>query len=215
MLDIEKPRTAIREEGLSAWLLVNMFHRDEVADIVLGVPAERTNTRRWVCVLFPDREPVKIVHRIEASILDHVPGQTIFYSTREEFTSALSRSLPSQGKVGADYSEMIPVSSFLDHGTALAAEACGCTLVPAESLIARCLGTLDDAGYRTHQEAAVILYSAVREAWALVNERLGSGGKSLREGELRDLISRKFSEAGLETDGPPMVGAGAHSSDPH
>ncbi|HTP59584.1 MAG TPA: M24 family metallopeptidase [Spirochaetia bacterium] len=218
MLDIAKPRAAMQELGLSAWLLVNIFHRDEIADLVLEVPAGRTNTRPWVCVLFPDKEPVKIIHRIEASILDHVPGKAHLYSTREEYTAALSRSLPRTGMVAADFSQTIPVASFLDHGTAMAAEACGCTLVSAESLIARCLGTLDAEGLRTHADASAVLYSSIKDAWGLVKDRLGStrpGRDTLHEGELRDLISRRFSDAGLVSDGTPMVGAGAHSSDPH
>ncbi|MGO9412378.1 MAG: M24 family metallopeptidase [Spirochaetia bacterium] len=217
MLDIEKPRTAIREEGLSAWLLVNVFHRDEIADIVLDVPAHRTNTRPWMCILFPDRPPLKIVHRIEASILDHVPGQSTLYSTRQELTAALSRNLPQGGTVAADFSQTIPVGSFLDHGTALLVETCGCRLVPAENIVARCLGTLDSEGLRSHEEAADVLYSAVEEAWALVRQRFGSRGgpRVLHEGDLQDLIHRRISDAGLVTDGPPIVGAGAHSSDPH
>jgi Xaa-Pro dipeptidase len=218
MLKIEKPLTAVREERLSAWLLFNVFHRDEIADILLDVPRERTNTRPWVGILFPDKPPIKIIHRIEASILDHVPGQTILYSTREEYTAALARSLPRGGIVAGDYSQTIPVGSFLDHGTALLVESCGCKLVPAENLVARCLGTLDPEGAASHAEAAVVLYSAVREAWDLVKSRFAderSGAHALYEGELRDLISRVFSDAGLVTDGPPMVAFGAHSSDPH
>jgi Xaa-Pro dipeptidase len=221
MLDIENPRTAIRAEGLSGWLLANIFHRDEIADIVLGVPAHKTNTRPWVCLLYPDRPALKIVHHIEASILDHVPGKTVLYSTRDELTAALSINLPKGGAVAADFSPTIPVGSFLDHGTALLVEACGCRLVPAENLVARCLGTLDSAGFQSHAEAAAVLYSAVRQAWVLVKERLGGDGgrggsqRALHEGDLRDLIARLFVEAGLVSDGPPMVAAGIHSSDPH
>ena len=220
MLDIEKPRTAIREAGLSAWLLVNLFHRDEIADLLLDVPTTRTNTRPWVCLLFPDRPPLKIVHRIEASILDHLPGQTVQYSTREEYTAALARALAQGltpgGSVAADFSSTIPVGSFLDHGTALLVESCGCKLVPAEDLVARCLGTLDGEGLRSHAEAAKVLHSAVRDAWGLVQQRLGGGrGEALHEGELRDLILSRFSAAGLVTDGPPIVGAGINSNNPH
>jgi hypothetical protein len=216
MLEIEKPRAAIREAGLSAWLLVNVFHRDEIADSVLDVPTERTNTRPWVCLLFPEGKPLKIVHRIEASILDHVPGQTIQYSTREEFKAALSRCLPQGGTVAADFSQTIPVSSFLDHGTALLAEAYGCRLVSAENLVAKCLGTLGPEGFRSHDEAAAVLYTAVGEAWRHVRKRLGGRGVGdLREGELRDLIMRIFVDSGLVTNGPPIVATGLHSSDPH
>ncbi len=221
MLVIEKPRTALREEGLSAWLLVNLFHRDEIADLLLDVPASRTNTRPWACLLFPEQEPLKIVHAIEASILDHVPGRTIVYSTREQYTAALSQGLsqglPAGASVAADFSPTIPVGSFLDHGTALLVEACGCRLVPAENLVARCLGTLDAEGMRSHTEAAAVLYSAVREAWGAVRQRLkdGGAGRPLHEGELRDVISRRLADAGLVSDGPPIVAAGIHSSDPH
>jgi Xaa-Pro aminopeptidase len=158
------------------------------------------------------------VHRIEASILDHVPGQTILYSTREEFANALFHSLSQASVVAADFSETIPVGSFLDHGTALLAEACGCRLVPAENIVARCLGTLDTEGFRSHQEAAEVLFSAISEAWAVVTQRFGgmtSRKSALFEGELRDLIAQRISDAGLVSDGPPIVGAGIHSSNPH
>lgn len=218
MLDIEKPRTALREEGLPAWILCNLFHRDEIADLVLEISPHATNTRPWVCLILRDRPPVKIVHRIEASILDHVPGETLLYATREEYTSALSRVLPTGGDVAADFSEGIPVGSFLDHGTALLVSRSGCGLVPAENLVARCLGTLDDSARRSHLTAASVLYAAVREAWALVVKRIGGDARRrrpLREAELRDLISSRISTAGLITDGPPIVGAGVNSSNPH
>ncbi len=218
MLDIGKPRNALREERLSAWILCNQFHRDEIADLVLEVSTHATNTRPWLCILFTDRQPVKIVHRIEASILDHVPGETLPYSSRDEYTSALSRVIPSRGDVAADFSSVIPVGSFLDHGTALLLEKSGCRLVPAENLVARCLGTLDDEGRRTHSEAASVLFAAVREAWTLVRERFtGDGGsrRPLREGELRDLITSRIAGAGLVSDGPPIVGFAVNSSHPH
>ncbi len=219
MLNIEKPRTAVRDQGLSAWLLCNVFHRDEVADLVLEVSPPATNTRPWYCLLFPDRPPVKIVHGIERSILDHVPGETIVYTTRDALTSALSKALPSGGNVAADFSRDIPVGSFLDHGTALLVEGMGCSLVPAEALVARCLGTIDEEGRRSHDAAAAVLYAAVADAWALVRERLGSSPRSasgsLFEGEIRDLIQTRIAAAGLASDSPPIVGAGVHSSDPH
>ena len=113
---------------------------------------------------------------------------------------------------------MIPVGSFLDHGTALLLARSGCRLVPAENLVARCLGTLDDSARRSHSAAASVLFAAVQEAWGLVVERLaGDAGsrRPLREAELRDLITSRISRAGLVTDGPPIVGAGVNSSNPH
>jgi Xaa-Pro aminopeptidase len=214
MLDLEKARTVIREAGFSGWLLSNIFHRDEIADLMLGIPREKTNTRQWVCLLSPDRPPVKIVHRIEASILLHVPGETISYSTRAELEAALSLTLPRAGKIAANYSTTIPVGSYLDHGTALLLQSLGASLVPAEGLVARSLGALDDEGRRSHEAAAKVLYAVVASAWARLSRELRDG-RLLTEGDVQEWVSHSISSAGLVSDAPPIVGAGRHTSDPH
>jgi Xaa-Pro aminopeptidase len=213
MLD-EKARNAIREEGLSAWLFHNVFHRDDIADLVLGVSPERKNTRPWVCVLFPDRPPVKIVHAIEAGILQHLPGETIRYSARDEFREALRRALPAGGRVAADYSPNIPVGSFLDHGTALLLRSLGADLVPAEGLVARYLGGLDDAGRASHEAAGRVLYAAVADAWTRLCATIAEE-KAVAEGDVSGWIGEVLARAGLVSDAPPVVGAGAHTADPH
>ncbi|MGO9307533.1 MAG: M24 family metallopeptidase [Spirochaetia bacterium] len=214
MLDLEKSRAAIREGGFSGWLLHNVFHRDEIADLILDVPRERTNTRPWVCVLPSDGLPRKIVHRIEASILAHVPGETTAYSTRAEFAQALSRALSRGGTIAADYSPTIPVGSFLDHGTALLLQSLGAALAPAEGLVARYLGALDDEGRRSHGAAAKTLCGSVAGAWDRLSREL-RGGRSVTEGDVRDWLTGSIASAGLVSDSPPIVGAGRHTADPH
>jgi Xaa-Pro dipeptidase len=214
MLDLEKSRTLIREGGFSGWFLSNIHHRDEIADLILEVPAERTNTRPWVCLLSPDRPPQKIVHRIEQSILHHLPGETLPYFTRDEFHAALSRALPRKGKLAANYSHAIPVGSFLDHGTALLLQSLGVSLAPAEGLVSRYLGALDDEGRGTHLSAAKVLYDSVAGAWSWLSRELRDG-RPVTEGDVRDRLSESVAAAGLVSDGPPIVGAGRHTSDPH
>jgi hypothetical protein len=214
MLDIQKSQKAIREEGLTAWLFHNVFHRDEIAELVLEVPADRSNTRPWVCILFPDRPPLKIAHVIEPSILGHVPGDTILYSTREEFSRAVAGVLPADGKVAADYSTGIPVGSFLDHGTALFFQSLGAALVPAEGLVARYLGTIDQKGRASHERAGSVLYAAIQEAWSELTEAMHAD-RVVHEGDVRDWIARRLADAGLEYEGHPVAGAGRHTADPH
>ncbi len=213
MLDIDKARRALRGEGLSAWLFYNMFHRDEIADLVLGVSGAKKNTRPWVCVVFLDRPPVKIVHRIEASILDHVPGETLPYYTREEFVAALRQALPPGARVAADYSSAIPIGSFLDHGTASLLRSLGAELVPAETMIARYLGGIDEAGLASHEAAAGVLYAAVADAWGRMCRE--AAARTVSEGEVSRWIAGALSGAGLESDAPPVVGFGVHTADPH
>jgi Xaa-Pro dipeptidase len=213
MPDIERIRGAIREQGLSGWLFYNMAHRDAIADLILEVPAERSNSRPWVWIFFLDRPPVKIVHRIEAGILRHLPGETIPYYTREEFTRALSQALPRSGRFAADFSARVPVASFLDHGTATFLLSLGVTLAPAEDLVAGYLGTVDETGKLSQESSAKVLRAAVDAAWARLTGEMRGGG-AVREGDLQDWIVDSVTAAGLTCDSP-ITGAGRHTNDPH
>jgi hypothetical protein len=214
MPDIEGILKAIREEGLSGWLFYNIWHRDEIADTLLEVPRSRSNSRPWVCLLAPGRAPLKIVHRIEASILDHLPGESILYHTRQEFLDALGRGMPRTAALAVNYSTGIPVGSFLDHGTALLLQSFGAALVPSEALVARCMGALDAEGRRTHDAAARVLYASVADAWSRIAAAFREG-RRVTEGQARDWILTALADAGLESDSPPIVGAGRHTADPH
>jgi len=211
---LDNARAAIREEGLSGWLLHNVFHRDEIADLLLEVPRDRSNTRPWTCVLLPEGDPVKIVHRIEASVLAHVPGRTILYHTREEYLRALSSALPRGGPVAADFSPDFPVVSFLDHGMARLAEGLGARLVPSAALVARTLGTIDREGIRSHEAAAKVLYAEVGKAWSRIGEELRRGSR-LSEADVQGWLSRGLAAAKLVSDGPALVASGPHTADPH
>jgi hypothetical protein len=213
MPDIERMRSAIREESLSGWLFYNMAHRDAIADLILEVPADRSNSRPWVWVLFLDRPPLKIVHQIEAGILRHLPGETILYYTREEFTRALTQALPRPGRFAADFSTRIPVASFLDHGTAAFLQSLGITLASAEDLVAGYLGTVDEAGKCSQESSGRVLRAAVDDAWARLAKEM-RGGRVVREGDLQGWIAASITAAGLPAE-PPITGAGRHTNDPH
>ena len=182
------------------------------------MPREKTNTRPWVCILFPDGPALKIVHRIEASILHHVSGDTIPWSTRAEFEAALSKAISRArslgGAIAADYSSAIPVGSYLDHGTALLLQSLGASLAPAEGLVARSLGALGDEGRRSHESAAKVLYGAVASAWSRLTRELDAG-RAITEGDVQEWLRDSIGAGGLESDAPPIVGAGRHTSDPH
>jgi Xaa-Pro aminopeptidase len=154
------------------------------------------------------------VHAIEAGILEHLPGETIRYSSRDEFREALRRAVPAGGRVAADYSPNIPVGSFLDHGTALLLRSLGVDLVPAEGLVARYLGGLDDAGRAAHEAAGRVLSATVADAWVRLCGRVADG-KAVTEGDVSAWIAEALARANLVSDAPPVVGTGVHTADPH
>ena len=117
MADLQRAARAVAEEGLGAWLFLNQFHKDPIADRILGIPVERHNTRPWLYLLPARGGPVKLVHAIEAGLLDHLPGERRVYGSREQFVTALrelasSLSQPGAAMVGCDFSAELPAGAI-------------------------------------------------------------------------------------------------------
>lgn len=214
MLDIDGAREAIRGEGLDGWLFLTMQHRDEIAAAALDIPRGATSSRPWAYLVRADGPPVRIVHGIEPSLLDHLPGSLERYVSRDAFREALSRAMPRGTRIAAQFSPDIPVGSFLDHGTAVMLQELGVTLVPSAGLVARCLGSLDGEGARSHDEAALVLHDAVQEAWRGIARAFDSG-TPVTEALAQAWLAEKLSAAGLASDAPPLVASGANSANPH
>jgi Xaa-Pro aminopeptidase len=214
MTDVARIAGAIREAGLAGWLFYNQFHRDEIADLALGVPRATHNSRPWAYLVPAEGEPTRIVHAIEPGILAHLPGRLVRCTAREELGAAVAGALPRGARVAAQYSEAFPVISFLDHGTALLLERRGVRLVSSEELVVDCIGTLDAEGEASHRTAALALHAVVHGAWARIRSAFAAGGP-VHEADAQEWIAGLLAGAGLETDGPMLVAAGEASSDPH
>lgn len=208
----EKMVEAIRNEGLDGWLFYNFHHRDTLADDILGLEVETTNSRPWIYVVTKDREPVKIVHSIEEHILDTLPGEKLVYSGKEAFQTAVKQF---SGKIlAAHIDENLPVISFMDAGTAQNIEKQGIRLVSAASLIQRLKGLLSEEDMDSHNRAAIGLYEIVEIVWNKTSEHFHNS-QPLYEGDLQALILEEMNNRNLITDHPPIVASGAHTGDPH
>lgn len=212
MTDIPRIREAVRAEGLDGWLFCNFHHRDPLADALLGIAPGRSNSRFWFYLVPREGEPRKIVHAIEAGILDELPGGKEAYASRD----ALEESLGSlSGKrLGVHWSETVPAVSTLDLGTARLLEKAGILLAPADSLLQHLVGVLDETGFASHGEAADNLYRIVGKVWQRVRDAYDAG-HALDELEVQGWILALFREMGMVTDHPPIVAAGPGSGDPH
>ena len=211
---LERVPPALRAAGLTGWLFYNVYHRDHVADAILGVPANAMNTRPWACLVRADGSVERIVHTIEAGVLAHLPGRLRRYASRDEFLRCLRAACRGRQPVAVNYSAAIPALSLVDHGLVALLLQLAIPAAPAETLIQRVLGVLDAAARASHDRAAAALRVIVDAVWRRLAQELGRGA-ALTEGEVRDWISRGFREHGLVTEEPPLVAAGANSSDPH
>jgi Xaa-Pro dipeptidase len=203
---------AIRSEKLSGWLFSNFHHRDPLADSILGLSPDSTNSRRWFYALKADGSALKIVHSVEVGILSSLPGEERRYASLAELKAILSAEC--RGSWACDYSVNLPVISYLDAGCVELLGSCGLECRGAEALIQRVNGLLDPAGIASHERSAALLGRIVADAWALVR-RAYSGGDGITEGRIRNFIMAAFEREGLITDHPPIVASGRASSDPH
>ena len=211
---LDRVPPALRAAGLAGWLFYNIYHRDHVADAILGVAPDAMNTRPWACLVRADGTVQRIVHAIEAHVLDHLPGPVARYASRDEFLQRLRAACRSRHPVALNYSATIPALSLVDHGLASLLRQLAIPTVSAETLIQRVLGVLDPAARASHDRAATALRAILAATWQRLAQHLRSA-TPVSEGTVRDWIGDGFREHGLMTEEPPLVAAGGNSSDPH
>jgi Xaa-Pro dipeptidase len=210
-----KARKAIRDEDLSGWLFYNFAHRDILADRILAVPHEATNTRPWIYLLLRKQPPVKIVHRIEQSILDHLPGKREVYADREGFKALLKKYAAKGPRVALNYSDKFPQVSHIDHGIVLLLSDLGYRPCPAHDLVPRVLSNLAGAEITHHEKAAQALYKIVYEIWDRIRAHTTAASTPLYEGDVHDWVMELFGKYNLVTDSTLIIGTGKHTALPH
>ena len=179
---------------------------------ILGLRSESISTRPAYYLVPSNGPPIKIVHTIEQSVFDSLPGEPTVYSTRSELLDAL-RTLP-KGTYAAQYSEELPIISFLDYGTARVLEAMGLRLVSSGGLIQRTVGVLDETGIASHERASVHLHQVVEVVWKRICDSFRDRSP-IDEASVQRWIVDELESRGLTADHPPIVGCGPHSGDPH
>jgi Xaa-Pro aminopeptidase len=209
---IDRMQEAIRGESLDGWLFCNFAHRDSLTDSIFGLNTDAISSRRWFYFVPASGTPIKIVHAIEKSILESLPGSQRTYAGKAELEALIAQL---QGRTIAVLSDPnIQVLSTMDASSAALVAAAGVRLASAAPLIQRMRGLLDAKGIESHEYAAKILYRIVHESWNLVREAFAAN-RAITEGEVQDFMLRSLADAGLVTDHPPIVGAGVNSGDPH
>lgn len=221
MPDIPAIQAALRQFGFDAWLLGDFRGSNVLARRILGIPDDAMGSRRWHYLIPATGEPQKLVHRIESAMLDHLPGQKTIYLKWQEWdagvTSLARVPLASPApKIAMEYSprNANPYISRVDAGTLEVVRAAGAEVVSSGNLIQLFEATWDDEQWQMHLQAAEHTNGAYDRAWQFIAAEVRARG-SVLETQVQQLIMDHFAEHGLTTYHPPIVGANAHSGDPH
>jgi len=215
-LRIEKIQKALRASDLPGWLFYDFRESDPIAYQILDLDLDTHPTRRWFYFVPAEGQPRKLVHQIESSRLDELPGNKSTYLRWQELHSSLEQMLKGLNRVAMQYSKgnAIPYVSYVDAGTIEMIRLCGVEVISSADLIQRLDAVCDPLQLAQHKQAAAAITQIVQKAFGETSARIRRAGKT-SEFEIQQFILSCFEEEGLVTDFPPIVGVNENSANPH
>jgi Xaa-Pro aminopeptidase len=213
---IGKIQEALGDFGLPAWLFYGFHDLDPIATRILRFEPHQLATRRWFYLVPAEGEPRKLVHRIESSILDHLPGNKEVYLEWEQLQKKVQGLLDGVSAVAMQYSEnnSIPYFSLVDAGTIDLVRGCGTQVVSSGDLIQRFEAVWSPHQVEQHRAAALALTSIAQAAFDQAAAEISSQGK-IDELSIQRFILDRFEKEGLYAQHPPIVAVNENSADPH
>lgn len=215
-MNVAEIQAELRKQGLDAWLFFDHHQRDPLAYRVLGFDPGRQVTRRWYYAIPANGQPAGLVHRVEAHMLDALPGAKVPYASWAEQTNGLRQILHGARRVAMQYSPQcaIPYIAMVDAGTVELVRSLDVEVVSSAELVQHFEARWTPAGLESHLEAGRRVDRVRAAAFDLIREKTRNG-LGVSEFEVKQFILDGFSAAGLFTDHGPIVGVNANASNPH
>lgn len=209
-------QNALQQDKLDGWLFYSFRGSDPIAENILRLDHAKFTTRRWFYFVPAKGAPQKIVHAIETSTLDSLPGDKHVYLPWQQLHDVLKQALSGSKKVAMQYSPLntIPYISRVDAGTIELIRSFGVDVVSSADLVQVFEAVWSDEQLETHLYAAKHMREIVDEIVKEVRRRV-VGNVSVNEVEIQDFILKQYEARDLTAGHPPIVAINAHSADPH
>src|ERR1700732_3304906 len=173
MPDIDAIQKALIQQKLDGWLFYDILHRDPIAYRVLGL-GHVIAKRRWFYLIPAKGAPRKLVHRIESTTLDSLPGEKMLYSAAEELEKNLKKLVGRAKKVAMQYSpkNQIPYISLVDAGSVELIRAQGCKVVSSADLVQQFEAAWTPQQFESHRVAGREIDRITQSAFAEASRRV-------------------------------------------
>ncbi|HEY9450358.1 MAG TPA: Xaa-Pro peptidase family protein [Gemmatimonadaceae bacterium] len=208
-------QSALADAGLDGWLLYDFQSTNPIAGGILGLHG--MVTRRVFAYLPREGVPVAITHNIEQGPWRDWPAEwkRERYSTWNVLEQAVAN-LVCGKRVAMEYSpgDAVPYLDRVPAGVLDMVRAAGAQVTSSAELVTRFYAVWSAEQLASHLRASEVVATVAREAMALAGER-ARAGSPIEEHMLQKWISERFTNAGLEFDHPPIIGAGANAANPH
>jgi Xaa-Pro dipeptidase len=214
-MDLAAIQSALREASLDAWLFYDHHHRDPLAYRILALDPEAHITRRWFYFIPAHGEPQKLVHRIESTRLDTLPGTKLEYSSWQELEAHLASILTHSNRIAMQYSpnNAIPSVSMVDAGTIELLRGLGKQIVSSADMVSQFEAVLTADQIATHYAAQQKVDRILTEAFQEIGNRTRTG--STDEFTIVTWIAEAFRRESLIWQHGPNVSVGPNSADSH
>jgi Xaa-Pro dipeptidase len=225
-------QAALRAAKLDGWLFYDFRGSDPLASRILMLGDHASGSRRWFYYIPASGEPAKIVHSIERSKLDALPGRRLVYRgweeqhslLRETLSSVAPASSPPSGKTKSDrkspriamqYSPMndIPYMSRVDAGTIELVRSCGGEPVTSAELVQQFEAVWTPAQKQSHIEASDKTHRIIMDAFAEIERRIRAD-EPITEYDIQQFIARRWDEEGMLPE-QAIVAVNANAANPH
>ena len=215
-MNLERIQEAIRDAKIDAWLFFDHHQRDPLAYQILGLDATMHASRRWYYMIPANGEPRGLVHRIEATNLDQLPGKMETYASWDTQTAGISGLLAGVRRVAMQYSPFcaIPYVSLVDAGTIELIRSGGVEVVSSANLVQLFEAQWTAEQFGSHVTAGRLVDQIRKEAFERIAEALRAQ-RAVSEYEVQQFILGRFASCGMVTDHPPIVAVNANASNPH
>jgi Xaa-Pro dipeptidase len=215
-MQLQQIQEALRQHQLGGWLFCDFHNRDHLAYRVLGLDPTKMTTRRWFYFIPARGEPRKLVHTVEKGKLDLLPGSKHAFLSWEQLHVSLKKMLGTPKKIAMQYSPKnnIPYVSMVDAGIVELVRSFGHKVVSSADLVQQFEAVVSEEGYRLHKEAGRLVDGIRAEAFQEIRNAIRTDN-GMTEYDLQQFIMRRFTESGLFTSDPPIVGTNEHPADPH
>ncbi|MCA9040917.1 MAG: M24 family metallopeptidase [Planctomycetaceae bacterium] len=216
MFDLSQIQTALADQSVPGWLLYDFRGSNVLARRVLNLSETEVSSRRFFYYIPQQGEPVKLVHRIEQGVLDHLPGEKRVYLAWQELESHLESMLSAIRQVAMEYAPRAsnPYISRVDAGTIELVRKFGIDVFSSGDLIQLFEASWSAEEWQLHLEAEKQTTAAFDLAWDFIRSAAQSGIQ-VEEQAVCDLIMEHFAKNGLTTYHPPIVAVNENSGNPH
>lgn len=209
-------KNVVKNNGWDGWLLYDFRKTNDLACHFLEIPKETLLTRRFFYWIPKTGEPVKIVHRIESHVLNHLPGKMIVYSSCDELEKQLVAVLEGSSKIAMEYSprNAIPTVSKVDAGTIDLIRSFGASIESSADLLQSYTSVWTPEQFESHVAAAEVLQNTVELAWKMIAKAVRNHQR-IDEAGVQRFIMDEFEKNGCIADDPPICAINVNSANPH